>query len=169
MVAEPPVSGTGTEAGSGSTNPGQNQAARHCRRFRTLRIHRLSADLEDAGRRRRRSWHGPSVVAVGFPVGGDDRRRDEIPAAIHVVVDERLDEAVWLTSSAIIVAGERPELANERADHPLARHHEGDRGWAGTPFAATEASFGRGREGERRAKAPDDRPGIRLARNKRCD
>jgi hypothetical protein len=102
--------------------------------------------------------HGSSVAAVGFPVGGDDRRGDEIPAAIHVVVDERLDEQLTHIL-AIIVAGERPELANERADHPLARHHEGNRGWAGTPFPATEASFGRGRQGERRAKAPDDRPG----------
>jgi hypothetical protein len=54
-----------------------------------LRIHRLSADLEDAVPAQR---HGSFVAAIGFPDGGDDRGRDEIPAVILVVVDERPDE-----------------------------------------------------------------------------
>ena len=73
---------------------------------RKLRVHRQLAeveDLADAATDRK----GPAVVAVGGPIGGDDRRRGQIQAAFEVVVEKGLNQSVVVVA-ALLVVGQRP-------------------------------------------------------------
>ena len=45
--------------------------------------------------------HGPAVAVAGFPVGGDDRRRRQVPAAGQVIVHEGCN--VWLTGPRLLL------------------------------------------------------------------
>ncbi len=49
-----------------------------------LGIHRLFADFEDLSSSQTQR-HGPSVMAVRYPVGGDDRRKTQVESGMAIV------------------------------------------------------------------------------------
>src|ERR1039457_179 len=63
------------------------------------------------------------VAAACPPVGGDNRRRGEIPALLHVVVDEPLQQHLvdWGTAPR---TRNRPDVIDQGADDPLPRRSQ---------------------------------------------
>jgi hypothetical protein len=59
---------------------------------------------------------------------------------------------------AVVVARERPQLADQPAEHELAGLGGHHRGWPSTPLLAAELLVGRGRKTDRGADTPGERP-----------
>ena len=84
-----------------------------------LEVDGLLADLDQAaGATAER--HRPAVTAVGGPVGGNGRRRGEIPAAVEVVVDEVLQRGE-VDVRLVVIAGIGPDMLNQAAEQPRPR------------------------------------------------
>src|ERR1039457_4226029 len=72
--------------------------------------------------------HIPHVIVAASPVGSDDGRGFEVPALLHVVVDEPLqEELIHRGFIAIGMTGYRPVVINESPDRKMCgldqRHH----------------------------------------------
>src|SRR5262245_37364824 len=100
-------------------------------------------------------WHDPSVVAIGFPIGGDDWSRDQVPAIRKVVIDEWFHQHL-VDMFAVIISGKRPQLVHQHAAQPgLLIPHQNDRG-TGAPLSLTQHIVGGAGELDDRAKAPSE-------------
>ena len=98
----------------------------------------------------------PSIVAVSLPVGGNDRRRVQIPAIGHVIVDEVLHQKlVHIVTLAAARIRKGPYVLHQRAEHLGATHRQPHKGRASAPFLSTQALVCRGGEQEDGSSTPD--------------
>ena len=116
-------------------------------------VHRLFADSEHLAAAAERDY--PLLAAVGLPVGGDDGRARQVPAAGEIVVDEVLHQEE-IDIGAIVVAGHRPDVAGQRADHPLTLNGESHDRRSETELAGSQNVVRGGGKDQRRTDAPDD-------------
>ena len=81
-----------------------------------LGIDGLVADLEHAPEATTQGY-GPAVVAICFPIRGDDGRGCQIPALGKVVIEERLQRH-QIDVGPVLIAGKGPEIIDQEAgDH----------------------------------------------------
>src|SRR5271157_5342602 len=93
-----------------------------------LDVHRLESELHDSSHSSAEG-HIPHVIAGCSSVGGDGRGED-VPAFLHVVVDEILQEKlVHGRFIAIGMAGYRPVVVGKNPDRKMwglhQRYHRG--------------------------------------------
>jgi len=92
-----------------------------------LGVHRQLAQVEDLPHAAAER-HGPAVVAVRLPVGGDDRRTGEVQPVREVVVEEGLEQEVVV--AGIVARADRSDVVDQGAVHPRiafrqVQRHEG--------------------------------------------
>src|ERR1039458_4076290 len=92
-------------------------------------VHRLETKLHDSSDTAAEG-HIPHVIVATPPVGSDDGRSFEVPALLHVVVNEPLQEKlIHRGFIAIRMAGYRPVVIDESPDRKMwgldQRHHRG--------------------------------------------
>ena len=90
--------------------------------------------------------HKPSVVVGRKPVRGDDGRRGQEPAMLHVVGNEILSQEL-VHVAALFVTGKRPYVVGQESNGPMFGLGQQNDGWTRAPFALAER---RGRSEERR-------------------
>jgi len=99
-------------------------------------------------------WHSPLVARRCVPVDGGDGIGDQVPPARQVVVDKRFDQHL-VDLGAVVIAGKRPELAEQKPVGSPPGLNQHDTGGARTPLAGTELILGGRRQVDGRPQAPD--------------
>ena len=82
-------------------------------------------DAADAAAER----HNPAKIIGGVPIGSDGWLPREIPPLLQVVVDEVLQQElihIW----QIGMPRDRPDVAGQSPESPLARLYQGHRSWS---------------------------------------
>ena len=128
-------------------------------------VYRLIAHSEDAAEATA-DRHGPFLTSRCKPVHRDDRRRGQVPAVLHVVVDEWLGEAgIYRWPQRI--AADRPLIVEQHAEHPMSRRRQEHGRRAEQDSARPENRIAGGRNGEDRANAPDQFARVRRRQEQR--
>src|ERR1700685_158671 len=119
-------------------------------------VHRLEFDLHDSSHSAAKG-HCPDAAARRSPVRGDNRRGGEVPALLHVVVDEPLEEElVYRRLIEIGMTGDRPYIVCKKPNRPRLRLEEHNPPGAQTEFSLAEKSrVGCRGQYETRPDAPD--------------
>src|SRR5271156_4682923 len=119
-------------------------------------VHRLESDLHDSSHSAAKG-RCPDAPAWRSPVGGDNGRSREVPALLHVVVDEPLEqELVHRRLIDIGMTGNRPYIVCKKPNRPRFGLHQHNHGGAQTEFSLAEKSrVGCRGQYETRPDAPD--------------
>ncbi len=119
-------------------------------------VHRLESELHDSSYAPAEG-NRPDAPARRSPVGGDDWRGGEIPALLHVVVDEPLKkELVHGRLVDIGMTSDRPYVVCKKPNRPWLGLHEHDHRGPQAEFSLPEKSrVGCSRQYQTRPDAPD--------------
>src|SRR5262245_34224136 len=101
-------------------------------------IDRLMPNLEDAPYAAA-DGHGPAVIVISLPVGGDEGACGQVPAVGGVIVEEGLQRH-GIHVSAVLVASKGPDVKDQEAScyvQPFIRE-ENDKVGSGRPFFRPE-------------------------------
>jgi hypothetical protein len=125
-----------------------------------LRIHWQFAEVEDLADAAAERYR-PPLAALGFPVGGDDRRAGNVESTVEVVIDEGLDQPVVVGAAGAAVR-KRPDVVDQGAIDPrialLQAQHDNRR--AEAPVLVADFGIAVGRQLHYGTGAPDPVPGL---------
>ena len=83
-------------------------------------IHRLEPELHNSSHSSAEGHRPHAGIAGGSPVGGVDGRGFEIPALLHVEVDEPLQEKLVHGRFVVIgITGDRPVVVDKKPDRKM--------------------------------------------------
>src|ERR1017187_7654834 len=101
-----------------------------------LEVRGLEANLHDSAETA--SERQRQIVAVaGSPIGGDDGRGGDVPAILHVVVNEVLKQKL-IDRRTAAATGKRPYIVGESADNPVTGSGKNNHTWARADFSRSE-------------------------------